>query len=483
MERESAQIFENCPFEEGSQMKEVAAPTQSDSAPETKTEAGISVQDQLSNLINGFEYFGVDYKYARDIYSETTLTIHQEKAKCKKAHSDNTFIQKGVGQLLNVVFGDDPHFESKSGVLMGYTKKWAFFSGWMAEMKAGTKQAFITGDGFVRKIKGDKGSFKYKNIENSEDMYIDWDYDLNQPKRYIERVYATQARAEGIKSPEYKTFTLNTPLGTETINGIEYSADEIIHIKFGENVWGIYGRGAPAPALDDIDILNQMERSAAVIARYKAVPKKLLFPDTTADEEVMDDKALAPIKTMLKKMKDFESPIVGQKFSSLNLTDGGQAIDLTPYFDYFKRKISIIVSPEFIAHGELVNRSTSVEQKQMFFLDVCAIRSDFDGIMQSSSHEGVIASLAVLEEKGITIPKVSFKFKWGEYDVELRVEKTDRIQKEWNDGMITLDEYRIQMGYESNEIYGLAFKWEVSSSPEAQIAEGMKKLSGKDKDE
>lgn len=479
MERQSAQLFDNCPFEEGSQTVEIAAPQ--NAAPQTQEANGLSIQDQLNDIINGFGYFGVSYKYAQNIYSETTLTIHQEKAKCKKAHSDNVFIQRGVSQLLNVVFGDNPHIDSTDPVMLGYSNRWYFFSNFGAEMKAGSKQAVITGDGFVRKIKGDKGSFKYKNIENSEDMYIDWDYDLNKPKRYIERVYATQANAEGIKSPEYATFTLTTALGTETINGIEYSPDEIIHIKFGENVWGIYGRGAPAPALDDIDILNQMERSAAVIAKYKAIPKKMIFPDTTADTEIMGDKAVRKVKKLLQSMKDYESPVIGQKFSSLNLTDSGQAIDLTPYFDYFKRKISIVLNPEFIAHGELVNRSTSVEQKQLFFLDVCSIRSGFFGIIDASAHEGVIASLKVLEDKDIKIPKATFHFKWGEYDVELRVEKTERIRSEWNDGMIKLNEYRLQMDYPAEEeAIGEFYSWEVKSSPEAQVAEGLKKLGKSD---
>lgn len=500
MERQSATLFENCPFEEGSKI----FPTQSNiqeqvaSVPESKAETNseiqllpgktmeesyISIQDQLNQLINGFDYFSVGFKYAEDMYSQTTLTIHQEKAKCKKAVQDNTFLKKGLQQLMNVVFGDKPGIYSKNEILTGYAKRWQHFSGYMPGLKAACKQAVITGDGYLRKIKGDKGSYKYINIENSEDIYIDWNYDENRPNRYIERVYYTEARAKNIKTPQYKTFTLNTPLGTETINGIEYSADEIIHIKFDENIWGIYGRGAPACALDDIDILNQMERSAAIIAKYKAVPRKLLFPDTNKEEEVMNDKALMKVKKVLTNLRDYESPMVGTKFSALNLTDGGQALDLTPYFDYFKRKISIVLSPEFIVHGELVNRSTGVEQKQMFYLDVCAIRSDFEGVIEESTNEGLTSSLKVLEGKGVTVPKAAFYFEFGEYDVELRTDKTERLQKEWNDGMIRLNEYREEMGYEIDEEFGIAYKWELTTSPESQVAEGLKRITEENKNE
>ena len=492
MERKSAVLFENCPYEEGGDSGTIGpGPTKTkppavvmqEGKEEVKgemvsKEALISVQDQLNDLVAGFQYFGVTYKYAQDIYTETTLTIHQEKAKCKKAYQDNTFLQKSVNGMLNIIMGDDPHVQSSNQILMGYTRRWMYFSNYLMEMRNGIKQALISGDGYVRKIRGNKGSFKYLNIENSEDMYIDWNYKENRPDRYIQRVYYTEANAKDIKSPEYKTFTLTTPLGTETINGIEYSADEIIHIKFLENVWGVYGRSPVASALDDVDILNQMERSSAVIARYKAVPKKMIFPDSNKDDEVMDDKAVEKVKDVLKKMKDFESPVVGTKFGSLNLTDGGQALDLTPYFDYFKRKISIVMSPEFIVHGELVNRSTSIEQKQMFFLDVCSIRSGFEPIIQESLNEGLIASMKVLEDQDIKVPKAHFYFQWGEYDVELREGKIIRIQKEWNDGMIKLDEYREQMNYDLDETFGTAYKWELTSSPEAELGEKLKSLVG-----
>ena len=485
------QLFKNCPYEGESKLNSKSVKSESliknvvqvNSKKTVKTteEQLTSVQDQLNDLVAGFQYFGVTYKYAQDIYSETTLTIHQEKAKCKKAYRDNVFLQKAVNGFLNIIMGDDSHVQSKNETLGNYARRWMFFSNYLGEIRNGIKQALITGDGFVRKIKGDKGSFKYVNIENSEDMYVDWNYKENRPNRYIQRVYYTEARSKKIKTPEYKTFTINTPLGTETINGISYDADEIIHIKFLENVWGIYGRSPIASALDAVDILNQMERSAAVIARYKAVPKKMIFPKSNKEDEVMDDKAVLKVKTVLQEMKDFESPVVGTQFDSLNLTDGGQALDLTPYFDYFKRKISIVMSPEFIVHGELVNRSTSVEQKQMFFLDVCSVRSEFNGVVQESVNEGLTASLKVLEDQDINVPRASFEFVWGEYDVELREGKTLRISGEWNNGMITLNEYREQMNYPLDDDFGPAYKWELSTSPEADLGESLKKIVGSEK--
>lgn len=442
-------------------------------------ESNVDVQTQMDALINGFSYFGLTYKYAQDIFTAQTLTIHQEKAKCKKAYTDNAFIQSGINYLINIIMGDCPGIESKNEIMEDYAKKWLQFSKFGREGRSGIKQALISGDGYIHKIKGTKNSFMYRNIENAEDMYIDIDYKTGRVKRYIERMYYTTANA---KKLNLETFTLVTPYGTETINGISYTPDEIIHLKFMENIWGIYGRSPIAAILNDVDILLSMERAAAVISRYKAVPKKLIMPDINNSDDIMDDKAVMKVKELFDSVQDFESPVVGQKFTSLNMTDGGQAFDLSPYFEYFKRKASSVLNPEFIAHGELVNRSTSDDQAQLFYLAICSMRNDFNGDMNEAVHEGINASLNILKEKGIKIPKANYSWNWGRYDVELRVEKTNRMQKEWNDGIIKLDEYREEAGYSLDDDFGQLYKWETGAGASSEeTLEAIQKLVGEKK--
>lgn len=442
-------------------------------------ESNVDVQTQMDALVNGFSYFGLTYKYARDIFTTQTLTIHQEKAKCKKAYMDNIFIQTSVNYLVNVIMGDNPGIASKNEIIEDYGEKWMHFSQYGPEGREGINQAVISGDGYLHKIKGDKGSFRYKNFENAEDMYIDYDWKQGKPKRFIERMYFTTATAKKLK---LKTYTIATPYGVETINGIEYSPDEIIHFKFMSNIWGVYGRSPVAAVLNDVDILLSMERAVAVMSRYKAVPKKLIMPDINNSDDIMDDKAVMKVKELFESVQDFESPVVGQKFTSLNMTDGGQALDLTGYFDYFKRKVSSSLSPEFIIHGELVNRATSQEQAQLFYLAVCSLRNYFSGTNNAAVHEGMNASLKVLEDKGIVIPKASYKWKWGRYDVEIMAERITRLQKEWNDGTIKLDEYREELGYELDDDFGQLYKWETGAgSSQEETLEKIQKLVGEKK--
>lgn len=489
MERKSAQIFSNCKFEEGSTTQPTPAKTESlevkmskqnienlDFTPENfdrLQKESLSVQDQLKQLVDGFEYFGISYDLAKDIFTEQNLSIHQVKARCKKAYESNSFMQVSVNYLLNIIFGDKPGVKSENRTLEIYSKKWSHFSGKKKADREGVRQAIITGDGYVHKKKGKLGTYKYRNIENSEDMYIDWNYAEGRPNRYIERMYFTESQA---KKLGLKTFTIQLPYGMETIVGIEYSADEIIHYKFLENRWGLgYGRTPIASVINDISIINRMERSIAVISMYKAIPKKLIFPEITDRENVMNDKEVGKVKKVLQQARDYESPVLGAKFGSINLTDGGQALDLSPYLDYFKRKVSMVLSPEFIVHGELVNRSTSREQKQMFYLSVVAIRDEFWGDLDESTHEGIIASLKALQDDQNKIVNSStFEYKFGNYDVELVEERMARLMNEWNNGTIRLNEYRKELDYDDDEEYGELYKWETDANNSVQVVEKLK---------
>ena len=450
---------------------------------------GVDIQTKLDALIQGFGGYGINYEMAKDIFTEQSLTIHQQKLRCKKAYEGNSFVQVSVNYLLNIILGDKPGINSENESVTIYASRWAHFSGYSKEMKEALRQAIITGDGYLRKIEGSKGSYKYDNIENSEDIYIDWDYHQMHPKRFIERVYFTEAQAKNLK---IKAYTLNTPYGTETIQGVEYSPNEIIHFKFLDNRWGLgYGRTPIESITNDVEIINQMERSIAVISKYKAVPKKLLMPDGTDSDggssvsSIMDQKEINQMQKQLSETSDYQSPILGKQIKAVNLTDGGQALDLTGYLDYFKRKISMVLSPEFIVHGELVNRATSKEQSQLFYLSVCSIRSEFIGEIDESVHDGLLASMKVLEDQDIQVPKASFHFEFGSYDVELVNDRMIRMMNEWNNGLIKLSEYRDSLEYPVDDEYGDLFKWETGAmtTPESSLEAIQKIVTKETKDE
>ncbi|MFW6173358.1 MAG: hypothetical protein ACOC44_10030 [Promethearchaeia archaeon] len=439
---------------------------------EKKGQETASVQDQVNDLLTRVGQHGVSFKLAQDIFSERKLSVHQEKAECKKAYNSVSYVQVAVNNLVNVILGDKPFINSENETIKSYAKEWKKLSKFGKAKKEAIQEAIITGDGYIRKLKGQNGNRKYKHIENSEDMYIDWDYQNNRPKRYIRRLYYTEAQAkrEGIES-----FTLKTPYGLETIFGIEYDPSEIIRFKFMEHSFGVYGRSPIASILNDVDIIKRIERSIAVISMFKAIPQKILTPkDSGENTKTWNDKQIKQIEEQLKNQKDFESSIVGTPIESLNVTDSGQIIELTGYLDHFKRKISISLSPEFIIHGELVNRNTSTEQKQVYYLTVSAIREYFEDDIQEALEEGLNSSLEALREKGINLPYAQFWWEWGQYDIETREQKEERINRDWKEGLISHAEAREEKNYEPDETIGDQYSFDLISNPGQQVVEGLK---------
>lgn len=433
----------------------------------------LSVQDQLNDLMQrvGGPY-GVSFKLAQDIFSDKKLTVHQEKAKCKKAYNENGHLQKAVNNLVNTIEGQNPHVESENQVIKDYAKEWNRFSNFGRAGREARQEAIITGDGYVHILRGKNGSIKYKHIENSEDMYIDWNHKENRPNRYIRRLYYTEAQA---KKLGISAFTLDTPYGKETIYGIEYSPDEIIRFKFMYHSFGIYGRSPIASVLSDIDIIKRIERSIAVISMFKAIPQKILFPKQQGEStNTWNDPQIKNIQQQLKNQQDFESSIIGTPVESLNVTDSGQIIELTGYLDYFKRKVSISLSPEFIIHGENVNRSTSSDQKGLFYLDVSSIRGYFEDTTNNALQEGLNASLENLRQKGVNLPNARFWWEWGTFDVEVREEKNQRLLNEWKNGLIPHNEYRQQMGYKPDELMADQYYFDLMKTQGQQAVENLK---------
>ena len=439
-----------------------------------------NVLTKVNDLITNYGQHGISFKLAKDIFSEQILTIHQEKAKCKKAYNGVSFVQTAVNNLLNVLEGEKPQIVCENQVIEKYAKKWTRFSGWKKARREAEQEALITGDGYIRKLEGDNGNFKYQHIENSEDVYIVWNYEENRAERYIQRLYYTQAQAQNLG---IKSFQIRTNFGIKTIFGVEYLPHEIIRLKFMQHAFGVYGRSPLASILQDVDILERIEKSIAVISMFKAIPQKILTPKQAGDSPAKwNSQQVKMVGEQLKNQKEYENSIVGTPIETVNVTDSGQIVELTGYLDYFKRKISICLSPEFIIHGELVNRSTSIEQKQFFYLSVVSLRDYFLPEIEESLQEGLGTSLQTLREKGVKLPNVIFSFEYGDFDIELREEKTKRLLQEWTNGLITLNEYRIEMGYDPDELMGDSYSFDlITSQPQQQVDKVKDIVSDNDK--
>lgn len=418
---------------------------------ESSTKKEGIVQD-FRNYIMGKGFGATSQK---DIFTRDILQTHEEKRKCKKAYRGNTFVQKGVNNLKNQIMGRELVFNCRKEDQQKYFTQYYFSnSNLRQELDKGFREAIVTGDGYVIVEEGDI-FFKYKNIADSERVYIDFDYKNNRIRKYILEI----ERHLSMEYPNAKSHSIKTYYGYEYIFGVAYDPEQILRFKIGDDYKGIYGRSPLASALNDLAVLDEIELKTSQIVRNKADPRLLLYVDEEEGSYMSDDEFDNLTKKIEQEYSKGKNPVTRTKMNRVDLSFGGKEISTEQYISYFKRKISIVLTPEFIIHGENVNRSTSNEQKQDYYLEIEALRNPFEADINIHLRR-VVSKLNKIT--GINFI-YDFEFKLGDFDFEVFKEKSQRIINEFNMGILTVNEAREQLGYKTIE--GLdGFKWEIDKS-------------------
>ena len=399
-----------------------------------------SKESNLHDKVTSQVWGALDSKFARDIFTRKRRTIHEEMELCKEAYRENSLVHTSVETMTDLIKGDGFFIDTKNELLKRQLENKGFLqSGYSEAADVAVREAVITGNGYIEAIRDEKGNIrKFLPFVNSEDIFIDYNYESGKITRYVQRTYLQPTQAKK------KPVSIRTPYGIETVIGNIISPENIIHIKLGNAAWGVYGRSDIVSILDDLRILETIERSIAVIAKYKAIPKKALMIEKREGETPLNEKELIMLAEFLRNQSDYENPILNRKLEALDLSSGGSEIRMEGYIDYLKRKITISMAPEFLIHGQEVNRATSREQKQTYFLRIASKRA----MIEPTLTKALISYVMGLNNKLLI---GEFKFKFGEFDVILPEEKEQRVQERWQKGLITLKEARQLLGLEELE--------------------------------
>lgn len=426
-------------------------------------------ESNLFNKLQGDMLGTLNSKFAKDIFTRRTRDMHEEFRQAKLVYNDNALVHASAKTMIDLIKGDGFFVESQNLVLSKFVEAKVKSSGLWEAYMAALEDYVITGNGYVEIVKNKDGrTVKYLPFTNAEDIYIDFDYQKNVVKRYIQRVLRGDTQIKG--ATQWK---LDTPQGRITVYGVEIPRDRLLHIKNGSNVFGVYGRSDIPSVLDDIRILETIERSIAVISKYKAVPKKILSKKLADGEVEPAPEELKALGDAMAATQDYQNFLMTGEWQVTDLGDGGKDIRLEGYIDYLKRKITVSMAPEFLIHGQEVNRATSREQKQTYFLRISSMRQNPENVMT----EELLRFLSN-ELRNDPLMTGTFMFKNGEYDIILPEEREQMTLNRFTTGIITLAEARKELNLpdiEDTEV----FQWEITQSQ--QPALGFEKLKDEKK--
>jgi len=372
--------------------------------------------------------------------------------KCVDMYNHNSYVQSAVNTMKDFIKGGEITVESKDA--KSKIRAQAFIESlevdeWIDEV---IENCIKTGNAYAEVDWQDaqwKIPYKIYPIADSSQIYINCDehgeplkikkigqnpftkepevrITSNEEEYYIQKINETTRHPKG---KYYQlSYNLNNQFNTERIYGIPINKRKIIHFKLNLGDTGIYARPYIASSLDDNEILKQIERSIAIIAKYKAVPRDILMygdKDNPATDDEVNDFII-----YLESLEKDESAIVNKPIQRQSLSWSGQDINLDYMIKHVNKKLIAGIAPDFMMGlGDQVNKATAQISLISYILAIYSKRHLFLKPLEK------IFLKPFLQREGLK----PCTLKFGELDFETKSEKTNRVGSLWTQNLITLN--------------------------------------------
>lgn len=401
--------------------------------------------------------------FGTDVFNEEEMTPHNEMMRVREMIDNNAFIASGLSTYQSIFLGDEVNVESEDAeTRQFFNDEWLPESNLVNAMANGGVGEHFKGIGnaYYHVQRGEATGIpkKVELIAKPDNMWIRKNSD-GSVKDYILEV-PNEIRDHDNPEKNYETFTVSYG-GTakDTVIGIRYEPEEIIHVPQGMHQVPPYGRADLASASSDEKILREIERSYGVIARHKQVPKKIisLYKEMDGDQMPLSSEEYEEKLDHLNSLRDTDNPVWNNVKADIeDYSYGSENIKMQETIDYLKRKITSPVIPQFMIHGDMTTNAVSNDQLAVFFQEVRGDRHShvqkFNELLQE-----------VARRKGLS-EDVTLSF--GDLELDTEQSKKQRVVNRWQKGLITLNEARDMLGLpEDEEFQEDPYKWEVSNQP------------------
>lgn len=411
----------------------------------TQKEEFANSQDFLRSLLAG-NVRGFKNKFVSDIYKERVLFPHEEMEIARKAFRYNSYVASAVRTRGNFMTGgrievvsDDEAWADKVNSLLKKTR-------------LSTYPQFVgvdlvnVGNFYCERIYEGGKIVGYEYIAHPERMYMNLD-EYGLIKGYFQEIPEVSTGGNNFKTLRYYGDR------RKTIKGIEIDKNKIFHMKIGAAEIPQYGRGFVACVINDVEILLEIERSIAIISRYKAIPKKLI--SLNRGEDPSGGKAAEWYANQLNNLSDDEIAVLPEEINATDLSYSGKELNFAPIVDYLKKKITVALAPSFIMHGEETNYAVSRDQKEAFILQVNAERETVENQLKKE------VSLLV-GSYGMKVPE--FRIQFGEFDLGQTQDRLEYARGAFSSNLITLNEARELIGFPEDDELGEMYFTEMGAN-------------------
>lgn len=413
--------------------------------------ASLGVKKERRTVVGSFAPF------RRDIYKWRFLDPHEEMRQNWEMYMYNAFVNAAINTLLRFITGNKIGVSSEDQDTAEFLEKYLSKRGFENQMVDVILKTLICGNGYLE-IDYDPMTGlpdKFYSVADPSRIYINFDK-YGNPKTdeeaYLQRVDPIY------NEPDARWYELSYHIGYSyhkiRIKAIPIHFLKLIHFRLNLSINGVYGRANIASVINDNETLMEMERAIAVIAKFRAVPKKLISYGTAENPATPEE--MNALAAYLDNLLPEENAIINKEFKMEDLSFSGKTEGFTDYLHHIRRKIIAGNSPEFLLGlGDEVNRATAHEQLVAFLMGVESDRKIFTNQIEELILKPIIryynsrGGIVTKEGRKLLSENVSVKF--GDIDFETRQEKVNRVCQLWTSNAITLNELRDELGLERVE--------------------------------
>jgi len=415
--------------------------------------------------------------FDRDIYREKFFYPHEEMSMCVEMYNRNSYVQSAVNTMKDFIKGGDIVVKSNdeaSRIQAQGEMDRLNVDSWIDEVIENTIK---TGNGYLEVDFADAEWKKPQTcypIADSSRIYINCD-EFGLPKKekvsvtnpvtkqpeILERrndeEFFVQRIDAGFRHPKAKWYDMSYHVGFQfkkfRIYGIPINKKKIIHFKLNIGDTGIYARSYLAATLDDWESLKQIERSIAVIAKYKAVPRDIIMygdKDNPATDDELDE-----FIVYLESLEKDESAVINKPIKRESLSYAGQDINLDYMIQHITKKLVAGIAPDFMMGvGESLSKATAQISLISYILAIYSKRKLFLKPIEQQFLR------PFCQKNGLQKCWLEF----GELDFETKSEKVNRIGALWTQNLLTFNEARKSLSLTSIGDVGDVYYLEWQSS-------------------
>jgi hypothetical protein len=431
-----------------------------------RTKEALSPQQQFASYSTGRFQLRAS-EFISDLFGDSRNTPHKEMRQGWRMLQNDIQVAQSVskknlmlwGREITVETEDDETKEVFDNEIIPKFKHAAITAG---------KHSVGLGNGYIEIIRGDNTGVpvNFEAINRPHKIY---------PQYKEEGLDITGYVLESFKEVDTDADTfkvMTSERTTREITGTRYEADNIIHLRVGSGAMPGLGRSDFLSGIDDYKISRELKNFQGVAARHKMTPRKAFVfheeqqgqginePGDTASSDVQRER-----EQQLDNLDHDENPV----YHNVDLDIKDYSYDpQMPQAQEVLEKLSRDMTsplPQFLSHASDSNRATSREAKNVFQMELSALRHVWAAAINPVFQE--IAAARGLDSD-VTI-------KFGDFTFPTRDEKTKEIMDMFQNNMLTLGQavqrlpYDIEVADEFKDRYN--FELDTGDNPFDQLGQ------------